>query len=210
MSFIRGLVHANASLFVGMLLGAVAWLTSESQAAETFQFDAGHSEVRFLWNHVGLSTQSGEFREVVGTLMIDRENLANSKVDVTIKAASLETGVAALDDDLRSKNFFEVEKFPEITFKSTAVRQSAVDRGQVTGDLTIRGVTKPVTLDVKLNFEGDHPLGPFLETYAGAYYAGFSARTEILRSDFDVGAFAPLTSDRIEIVIEAEMRRADQ
>ena len=113
----------------------------------------------------------------------------------------------ALDEHLSSADFFEVAKFPEITFKSTSVRQTGVDLGAVTGDLTIHGQTRPVTLDVALNFQGDHPLAPFIEDYAGAPYAAFTASTAISRSDFELGMFAPLTSDRIEIVIQTEMRR---
>ena len=178
-------------------------------AADTYMFDKGHTEIIFKWNHVGLSTQSGEFRDYDGTVVFDRENLGDSKVDVVIRTASVDTGVPALDDHLKGADFFNVEANPEITFTSTAVKQSGVDRGVVTGDLTINGVTKPVDLDVTLNFEGDHPLAPFIESYAGAPYVAFSARTEILRSDFGVAYAAPLTSDRIEIVIETEMRQSN-
>ncbi|MDH3663636.1 MAG: YceI family protein [Alphaproteobacteria bacterium] len=194
-------------LSIALSLAALSWVSQPLRAADVYGFDKGHTEIIFKWNHVGLSTQSGEFRDYDGTVSFDRENLANSSVDVTIKAASLDTGVKDLDDHLKSADFFEVETYPEITFKSTSVKQTGVDRGEVAGDLTIHGVTKPVSLDVKLQFEGDHPLGPFIEAYAGAPYVAFSARTEILRSDFGVGAFAPLTSDRVEIVIETELRQ---
>ncbi|NKB58576.1 MAG: polyisoprenoid-binding protein [Alphaproteobacteria bacterium] len=179
-----------------------------SAAAETFKFDKGHTEVRFLWNHVGLSTQSGEFRAVDGSVTFDSKKLGESKVDVTIKSASIDTGVERLDKHLKSGDFFNVEKHPEITFKSTSVRQTGVDRGQVIGNLTMNGVTKPVTLDVSLLFQGNHPLAPFIKAYAGAPYVAFSGRTEVLRSDFNLGKFAPLTSDAIEIVIQTEMRKA--
>lgn len=193
----------------GVVLAAGFGLSAASAIAETetYQFDKGHTEIRFSWDHVGLSTQSGEFREYEGTVVWDRENLENSKVDVTIKTASIDTGVPPLDEDLSSENFFDVAKFPEITFKSTSVRQVGVDLGSVTGDLTILGQTRPVTLQVALNFQGDHPLAPFIESYAGAPYAAFSASAEILRSDFGLGRYVPLTSDSIEIVIETEMRR---
>ncbi len=191
---------------LGIFLCSTCWSLAAS-AAETFKFDKGHTEVRFLWNHVGLSTQSGEFRNVDGSVMFDREKLGNSKVDVTIKSASIDTGVERLDKHLKGTDFFNVEKHPEITFKSTAVRQTGVDRGIVTGDLTMNGVTKPVSLAVSLLFQGDHPLAPFIKAYAGAPYVAFSGKTEILRSDFNLGKFAPLTSDAIEIVIETEMRK---
>ncbi len=195
--------------FLGVSLFGLC-LSAAASAADTFKFDKGHTEVRFLWNHVGLSTQSGEFRDVDGSVIFDREKLSNSKVNVSIKSASIDTGVDRLDTHLKSADFFNVEKHPEITFKSTSVRQTGVGRGQVMGNLTMNGVTKPVTLDVSLLFEGDHPLGPFIKAYAGAPYVAFSGRTKILRSDFNLGKFAPLTSDAIEIVIETEMRRAAQ
>lgn len=179
-------------------------------AADIYKFDKGHTEVRFLWNHVGLSTQSGEFHDVDGAVTFNREKLENSTVDVTIKSESIDTGVAPLDTHLKSADFFDVKKFPTITFKSTSVRQTGVDRGEVTGNLTIHGVTKPVKLDVSLLFEGEHPLAPFNKSYAGAPYVAFSGRTEILRSEFGVGRFAPLTSDVISIVIETEMRQASK
>jgi len=196
---------AAAAAFLALTVSTAAPV----QAADTYLFDKGHTEIIFKWNHVGLSTQSGEFRDYDGSVVFDRENLANSKVDVVIRTASLDTGVPALDEHLRSGDFFNVEANPEITFKSTSVKQTGVDQGAVTGDLTINGVTKPVTLDVKLLFEGDHPLAPFLEAYAGAPYVAFSARTEILRSEFGVNFGAPLTSDHIQIVIETELRQSN-
>ena len=199
---LRGLLTAAA------LAGALGAFGSSVQAAQdSYVFDKGHTEIRFSWNHVGLSTQSGDVRDYDGTVVWDTENVQNSKVNVTLKVSSIDTGVPDLDKHLLSADFFDVEKFPEITFKSTEVKQTGVNRGRVTGDLTIHGVTKPVDLDVQLLFTGEHPLAPFIEAYAGAPYASFSARAELLRSDFGVGNFAPLTSDRIEIHIETEMRR---
>lgn len=193
----------------GVALGAILFAASAANAADTFKFDKGHTEVRFLWNHVGLSTQSGEFRDVDGTVVFDPKKLAGSKVDVTIQAASIDTGVDRLDTHLKSDDFFNVAKHAVITFKSTAVKQTGVDSGQIVGNLTMNGVTRPVTLDVALLFQGNHPLAPFIKAYAGAPYVAFSGRTSVLRSDFNLGKFAPLTSDKIEIVIETEMRRTE-
>ena len=139
------------------------------------------------------------------SVLIDESDPTKSSARVTIKAASVNTGVAALDDHLRTADFFEVEKYPEITFKSTAVKQSSAEHALVSGDLTIHGVTKPVTLDVQLIHRGKHPLGQFIDYYKGQWL-GFRATATILRSDFDVGRFAPLTSDRIEISISTEMK----
>ena len=189
---------------------AVAGLTfalvDRAEAADTYAMDLGHSEIRFSWDHVGLSTQSGEFRDFEGTLVFDEQDITKSKISVTIKADSLDSGVEALDKHMKSADMFEVEKYPEITFESTEVRQTGKNIGRVIGNLTIKDQTHPVALDVTFNFAGDHPLAPFIEAYAGAKYVAFSAATSLLRSDFGVGYATPLTSDKIDIVIETEMR----
>ena len=161
----------------------------------------------FFYNHVGLSNQSGRFDDFDGTVTFDQKDVSKSSVDVTIKTASIDTDVAALDDHLKSADFFNAEKHPEIRFVSTAVRQTGAKSGQAEGNLTINGQTKPVTLDITFYFQGDHPLAPFIPAYAGAPYSAFKATTTLLRSDFGVGKFAPLTSDTIDIVIEAELRQ---
>lgn len=193
----------------GALLALTLSASGAAQAAETYKFDEGHTEIRFVWNHAGLSTQSGEFRAFDGTVTWDRDNLANSKVDVSIPASSIETGVSALDDHLKGGDFFDVQTHPEITFTSTDVRQSGIDRGVVTGDLTIRGVTKPVTLDVALKFDGEHPFAAFMPDFEGVHYAAFSARGRVLRSEFGLDRGVPLVSDWIDIVIETEMKRQE-
>ena len=112
-----------------------------------------------------------------------------------------------LDKHLKSKQFFEVETHPKMTFSSTNIVRTGVDQGRVTGDLTMKGVTKPVTLDVTFNFEGTHPLSPYIKHYKDAHYTGFSARGSLLRSDWGIKFAAPLTSDRIDLVLEVEFRK---
>ncbi|MCZ4279180.1 YceI family protein [Kiloniella laminariae] len=180
-----------------------------AQAAETFSFDKGHTEINFAYNHVGMSTQSGTFDDYDGTVTIDFEKPENSQIDVVIKSASIDTNVEELDAHLSSGDFFDAAKFPEITFKSTKVVQTGKNFYAVTGDLTIKDTTKPVTLQATLNHHGDHPLAAFVPSYAGAPYVAFSAKGSILRSDFGVGGFAPLTSDVVTLNIETEMRRAE-
>jgi len=178
-------------------------------AAETYKFDKGHTEIRITWDHVGLSFQSARFLEFDGTIIIDKKDLAKSSVDVTIDMNSIKTTVAVFDKDIKSDKFFDVEKFPKATFKSTSIKQIAKSSVEITGDLTIKGITKSVTLDAELLYSGIHPLSQFLPQYKDATYAGFKARGQILRSDFGVGAFAPLTSDRIIIDINTELRRVE-
>ncbi|WP_082929141.1 YceI family protein [Rhizobium aegyptiacum] len=191
--------------------GALLMLTGVSVnaalAADTYSFDKDHTEIRFAWDHLGLSLQSAEFRGVDGSVIWDRDNLANSKVTVTIPSTGIATGIDELDEALRGGDFFDVEKHPQITFVSNEVRKSGVDRGIVSGDLTIRGVTRPVNLDVMLKFDGEHPAASMMADLKGVHYAGFTARGRILRSDFGFTDSVPLVSDWIEIAIETEMRR---
>jgi len=192
----------------GGMVAALA-LGATAQAANSYTFDKGHTKILFFWNHLGLSNQSARFDDFDGTLIFDAAKPETSKIEVSIKTASVDSDVPALDDHLRSSDFFNAEKHPEITFVSTTVRKSGTSTGQVEGDLTINGVTKPVTLDVAFNFQGEHPLSAFNENYKGAQYVAFSARTRVLRSDFNVGLYAPLTSDTIDIKIETELRKVE-
>ncbi len=173
-------------------------------AAGPYKLDNGHTDIRFTWNHAGVSDQSGRFNAFDGELVLDDKDVTKSKLSVTIKTDSLSTGVGRLDTHLKSKDFFEVTKFPEIKFVSSGIKRSGKSTALVTGNLTIRGVTKPVTLDVNLVHLGKHPLGKFIDYYKGDW-VGFKAQTTILRSDFDVGRFTPLTSDRVTITINTEM-----
>lgn len=202
-----GLKAAAGGMALSLALGLGAG--TAAQAANTYSFDKGHTKILFFWNHLGLSNQSARFDDFDGQLVFDPEKPETSKIDVTIKAASVDSDVPALDDHLKSADFFNAEKHPEITFVSTEVRKTGTETGQVEGDLTINGVTKPVTLDVTFNFMGEHPLSAFNENYKGAQYVAFSARTRVLRSDFNVGLYAPLTSDTVDIMIETELRKVE-
>ena len=187
-------------------LVAAQWAAA---APATYTFDKTHTEIRFQWNHVGLSNQSGRFTKFDGKIVFDKDDVAASSLDVTIDPASVTTTVPKLDDHLRSADYFNTDKHKTITFKSKRVVKTGVRTGQVVGDLTINGKTKPVVLEVTFNFEGIHPLSPFLEAYKDAYYTGFSAHTTVLRSEFGLGRSAPLVSDEILITIETELRRSE-
>lgn len=188
----------------------LVWLATSiaSASAETFTLDKQHTEVRFSWDHMGLSRQSGRFTDVTGIVQFDADNPESATVDVSIPVASLMTGVAALDNLLvKTKDYFDTAANPAITFKSTSVRKTGDKTAELIGDLTINGVTKPVTMAVVWNFIGPHPLGTINPTYADKVVAGFSARTQILRSNWGITRTIPLVSDEIRISIEAEMAR---
>jgi len=192
------------------LLGAALLAVPGGDAVaqpQEYQFDKGHTQIRISWNHLGLSEQSALFREYEGSVTFDQEDVSNSAVNVTIDPASVDSGVPDFDDHLRSSDFFHVEEHPEATFETTEVVQTGPNTGRMTGDLTIKGITKPVTLDVTLNFAGDHPLAAFSDKYAGRKAAGFQATGRVLRSEFDLGRNAPLVSDWVDIEINTELFR---
>lgn len=182
-------------------------LLATAAHADTYVLDKHHAEVRFSWNHLGLSRQSGRFLDVDGRLEFDPVQPAASQLDVTIRVASLTTGVKELDAGLRSKEFLDAAQFPVATFRSTAVRMTGEKTAQVTGDLTLAGRTNPVVLDVKWNFIGEHPLSKINPVYTDMYYTGFSATTQIRRSDWGITRTIPYVSDEIQIGIEAELKR---
>ncbi len=177
---------------------------AQAMAAETYYTDQGHTEVRFGWSHAGVSVQTGEFTTASGKLILDPDNVEQSSISVTIDAASVSTGFEALDTHLKSADFLEVETYPEITFESTSIERTGDMTADVKGDLTIHGVTKPVTLETTLTHRGEHPIGAMLDYYKGQWIA-FSATTEIDHQEFDVGGFStgPIS---IEIVTEMKDR----
>lgn len=179
---------------------AAAFLTLSSmaaQASDTYSFDPNHTNILFHDNHFGFSSPSGRFGIKDGSVTLDEQDPAKSAVNVTIDTSSLSTGIAKFDEHIKSPDFLDAGKFPTATFKSTKVEVTGKDTAKVSGDLTLHGVTKPVTLDVKLNKEGEHPM-----TKKKA--VGFTASTTIKRSDFGVTKYVPDVSDEVKIDIESE------
>jgi polyisoprenoid-binding protein YceI len=191
--------HSTArAVLPALFAAALAFAAPASAAPETYDFDKGHTEVRFCWKHLGMSHQCASFTDYAGKLVIDKDNLANSKLDVTFKIDSVRTAIPLFDEHMRSAKLFDSAKFPEASFKSTKVEKTGDKTGKVTGDLTIRGITKPVTLDVTLNYEGPHPAKK-------TPYLAFSATTNVKRSDFGITYGVPAVSDNVDLSIETEM-----
>jgi polyisoprenoid-binding protein YceI len=182
----------------------VLFFSTVAQAA-SYEFDPSYIEVRFYYDAQGLTTQSGEWGNVTGSVEFDADDLSTIKVSVTIAADSVYTGATALDNHLKSGDFFDVGKHPTITFESTGVRRSGISSVVMTGNLTIKGITKPVDLDVTLNHNGPHPLAAFFDYYKGEWI-GITASGSLLRSEFDLGLGAPITGDRIRLEIFAELK----
>ena len=175
-------------------------VAAPSFAADRYEFDDNHRNVRFTFDHFGYSKISASFEEVKGHVMVEPGDLAKSTIDVTIPLGSVRSGVAKFDEHLESEDFFEVAKHPDARFVSTAIEQPSEGKLRVTGDLTLNGITKPVVLDVTINRMAPHPM-------AKTPWLGFDATTTIKRSDFDVDLYAPNVSDEVEVFVSAEMKK---
>jgi polyisoprenoid-binding protein YceI len=183
---------------------AAALSLPAAAATSTWQIDPNHSAAQFAVRHLAISTVRGAFTKVSGTVQLDDKDISKSTVDVTIDAASVDTRVPDRDKDLRSDHFFDVEKYPVLSFKSTKVEQIEAGKLKVTGDLTIHGVTKQVVLEV----EG--PTAPVKDPW-GNQRAAANATTKINRQDFGVKWNAKMDNggwvvgDDVAITIDVEL-----
>jgi polyisoprenoid-binding protein YceI len=181
-----------------VLAALTAWLSVPAFAAQTYAIDPGHTDVLFSWNHFGFSNPSATFTRIDGTIVYDAADPAKSSVSVTIPVSSIDTHVAKLDEHLQAADFLDARKFPKITFRSRQVKAGeAPNTFEVEGDLTVHGVTRPVTLHAHLNGVGEHPMRKVPAI-------GFDATTSFKRSDFGIGAYVPNVSDEITVRITTE------
>jgi polyisoprenoid-binding protein YceI len=185
--------------FALALAAAMGSAVSVAAQTETWQFDPPHCAAQFAVRHMGISTVRGTFTKVSGSLQYNAADPGRSSVDVTIDPASVDSRVQARDNDLRSDRFLDVQKYPAITFKSKRVELAGTGKLKVTGDLTIRGVTKEVVLDV------DGPSAPMTDP-RGNSHMGASATTTINRQDFGMSAYPPaMVANDVLITIDVEM-----
>ena len=184
-------------------LGLAAALTAAPAfaAPEKYMLDSSHSQILFSYVHLGYSTTWGMFSGFAGEIMFDQEDPANSSVTVSMPVMSMLTGWEERFAHFMSADFFGATEDEMVTFTSTGIEVTGDNTALITGDLTLNGVTKSVVLDAKLNQVGDHPM-------ANQPWAGFDATTTLLRSDFNVGAFAPFVSDEVTIQISIEAMKA--
>lgn len=171
-------------------------------APEKYVLDASHSQILFSYNHLGYSTTWGMFSGFEGEIMFDQENPANSTVSVSMPVMSMLTGWEERFAHFMSPDFFGATEDEMVTFTSTGIEVTGDNTALITGDLTLNGVTKSVVLDAKLNQVGEHPM-------ANKPWAGFDATTTLLRSDYNVGAFAPFVGDEVTIQISIEAMKAE-
>jgi polyisoprenoid-binding protein YceI len=176
---------------------ALAASFGAAAAPVAYKLDPSHTVVLASWSHVGYSHPSANFGHADGTLVYDADDVTKSHVEVTLPLSGLDTFVPRLDEHLRSADFFDAAKYPDIAFKSTMVHDMGGGKLMIMGDLTVHGVTRPVTLDATLNKAGVHPMTKLPAV-------GFDATTTIKRSDFGVGAYVPMVGDEISIRITTE------
>lgn len=176
------------------------FVVSAFAQVETWKIDPAHSAAQFAVRHMGISTVRGEFKKVSGSAGYDTADPGKTSLDATIDATTVDTRVDMRDNDLRSRNFLDVQKYPTITFKSKRAEAAGPGKMKITGDLTIHGVTKEVVLDV----EG--PTSPVKDP-RGNFHIGASATTKINRKDFGVNGAPGMAGDEISITIDAELIR---
>lgn len=178
-------------------IAAVVFSVSCFAQVETWKIDPNHTAAQFSVRHMAISTVRGAFTKVSGEVAYDPKDVTKTTIQATIEADSIDTRVSKRDDDLRA-NYFEVAKYPTIIFKSKQAQAAGEGKLKVTGDLTIRGVTKEVVLDV------DGP-SQAIQDPRGNFHMGASASTKISRKDFGITNSPGVIGDDIEITIDTEM-----
>lgn len=169
---------------------------------QTYELDASHSQVLFSYDHLGFSTTWGMFSGFDGTIEWDRADPAASSVTVEFPVRSMFTGWEGRFEHFMSDDFFGAAEGDMVTFASTGIEVTGEDTALITGDLTMNGITQVVVLDARLNQAMEHPL-------EGKPWAGFDATATLLRSEFELGQFAPFISDEVEVRISVEAFQAD-
>ncbi|MCC5988594.1 MAG: YceI family protein [Pararhodobacter sp.] len=188
--------HGLAAIGMAALISVPAGIALAE--APELEVDLSHTSVHFFIEHGGVSKVIGQFRQINEvTLAFDREDVSNSRVTAVIEAASLDSNHYYRDNYTRSATFLDVINHPTITFVSTEIAQTGENTGTMTGDLTLRGETLPVTFDVTFNGTVPHLSGQY-------QIDGFEARTVFDRRDFGIDAFSPWVGNEVEILIQIE------
>ncbi|WP_292288641.1 YceI family protein [Marivita sp.] len=186
------------------LLAAVIATAPFAAQAEpvAYTLDSSHSQVLFSYNHLGYSTTWGMFSGFEGDIQFDQDDPANSSVNVSFPVRSMFTGWEGRFEHFMSEDFFGAGEDEMVVFTSTGIEVTGDTTADITGDLTLNGITKPVTLAATLNQASEHPM-------EGKPWAGFNATTTLLRSEFEVGDFAPFVSDEVDVQISIEAMPAE-
>ena len=190
----------GAALLLAQFPAAAADLSAVPSG--TYQEDDQHAYVIFSYTHLGFSSPKVRFDDFDVTLELDSEDPEASRIDVGIDVSSVDSGVKGFDRHLMGGDYFDLADHPRITFESTAIEKTGGNTYDVTGDLTIRGRTQPVTLAATINGAGEHPLKEIPAV-------GISATGTLLRSDWGLDQYVPAVSDEVTLTIEVEMLLAD-
>ena len=196
-------VEAKASEVVSKVAGDVTPKGTDLSAlpAGTYKSEQGHAYIAFQYDHQGFSKPIIRWGTTDATVTFDADNPENSKLTVRLPVNDIDTGVSVFDDHLRSPGFFDVENHPEITFTSTNISQITDGYGTLTGDLTIKGVTKPFTLTGTVNKVGKH-------FRSGVDMFGISATGHLKRADYGLDRYLPVGAD-VDIMVEVEFQKAE-
>lgn len=170
--------------------------------AEKYVLDPSHSQIVFTYNHLGYSTGTGMFSGFDGEIAFDQADPAKSSVTVSFPVKTMLTGWQARFDHLMSPDFFDASDDEMVTFTSTGIEVTGDKTAKITGDLTLNGVTKSVVLDAALTQAGEHPMEKKM-------WAGFTGTTTLIRSDYNLGMFAPFVSDEVQVSISIEAAKAE-
>ncbi|MBP9184220.1 MAG: polyisoprenoid-binding protein [Fuscovulum sp.] len=185
-----------------LALAAALAATPALAEAEKYVLDPSHSQILFSYSHLGFSTSYGMFSGFEGEIAFDQANPAASSVSVAFPVRSMLTGWQARFDHFMSPDFLDAAEDEMVTFTSTAIEVTGEKTAKITGDLTLNGVTKAVVLDAVLNQAGEHPMEK-------KPWAGFSATATVLRSEFNLGLYAPYISDEVALEISIEAMKAE-
>ncbi len=195
-------MNTRSAVLASVLAASAA---SPALAADSYTFDKAHSTVLFQIRHL-LTNVTGRFKDFEGTIQVDRANPAASSVDFTVQTASIDTSEPKRDEHLRSADFFDVSTHPKLTFKSTSVKPAGKDSYQVTGDLTLHGVTRPVTLTVTF-------LGSTKDPFSGNEKLGFDVAGTLNRQDFGIkwnktlDSGGVLVGDEVKVQVAVEANK---
>jgi polyisoprenoid-binding protein YceI len=200
----RGIRESNAQLNARINADVAGSSEFDSIASNispgSYELDDTHAYLSFSYSHLGLSNPQIHFADFVANLELSGNDMSQSQISITIDAASLDSAIPELDDDLKGADFFDVANYPEITFQSTAYEETSDSSGRLTGDLSVHGVTKPVTLDVTINSAAMNPLNR-------REMIGFSATGILNRSDYGLTAYAPLVGDELSLTVQVEFEK---
>ena len=193
----------SAALPIALLTAPMTAAMSSSMAvADTYQLDASHSQIVFSYNHLGFSTTYGMFSGFDGRIVFEKENPAASSVEVSFPVRSMMTGWEGRFAHFMSADFFGAGEDDMVSFASTSIEVTGENTALITGNLTLNDITREVVLDAKLNAAGMHPM-------ENKEWLGFDATATLLRSDYELGAFAPFVSDEVQLVISIEAIKAE-